>query len=75
MLDLDTMCTRVHAQSCSTILIAREIADFPEAQVAFIVANLEGTLAGAVKILGAEAAFNAVQPLVDRMLSPALGRA
>lgn len=44
-------------------------------QVAFIKASLEGTMAAALQILGAEAAFDVVQPLVDRVLNPALGQA
>jgi hypothetical protein len=65
----------IPAQVYRTVMIAREIPGDREAQIAFIAATLEGTMAGAGQILGAEAAFNAVQPLVDRMLAPALGRA
>jgi hypothetical protein len=41
-------------------------------QVATLTAILEGTMAAAVQILGAEDAFNLIQPLVDRALNPAL---
>ena len=41
-------------------------------QIAAITAILEGTMAAAVEILGAEDAFNLIQPLVDRALNPAL---
>ena len=45
-------------------------------QIAAITAILEGTMAAAVEILGAEDAFNLSQPLADKVLNPALrGRA
>jgi len=41
-------------------------------QVACITAIMEGTIAAAVQIFGAEDAFNIIQPLIDRALSQAL---
>ena len=37
-------------------------------QVACVTAIMEGTIAAAVQIFGAEDAFNIIQPLVDRAL-------
>ena len=43
-----------------------------DVRVAAFTAIMEGTIAAAVQIFGAEEAFNLIQPLVDRALSPAL---
>jgi hypothetical protein len=42
-------------------------------QIAAVTAILEGTMAAAVEVLGAEAALNTIRPLVDKALSHALG--
>ena len=41
-------------------------------QIACITAIMEGTIAAAVQIFGAESAFNVIQPLVDKALCQAL---
>jgi hypothetical protein len=43
-----------------------------DAQVASITAILEGTMAAAVQIFGAEDAFWFIQPLVDKVLNAAV---
>jgi hypothetical protein len=41
-------------------------------RIAAFTSIMEGTIAAAVQMFGAEDAFNLIQPLVDRALNPAL---
>ena len=51
-----------------TAMIAADAADNRAIQIACLTAILEGTMAGAIEILGAGAAYNLIQPLADRVL-------
>jgi hypothetical protein len=44
----------------------------PHAKIADITAILEGTMAAAIQVLGARDAFDIIQPLVDKVLNPAI---
>jgi hypothetical protein len=72
---LDAVFAPVREQAYDAVMLVRDANPDRAVQIAALTATLEGTMAAAVQILGAEDAFNAIQPLVDRMLSPALGRA
>ena len=69
---LDAAFAPVCENSYRTAVRVCETSHERAAQIAAITAILEGTMAAAVEILGAEDAFNLIQPLVDRALNPAL---
>jgi hypothetical protein len=66
---LDAITTPLRKQAHNTVMLVRDANDDREAQIAVITAILEGTMAAAVQVLGAEAAFNLIQPLADRTLN------
>jgi hypothetical protein len=69
---LDELFSPIREQAYRTVMLVRDANEGRDVNIAAITATLEGTMAAAVQVLGAEAAYNAIQPLVDRMLSPAL---
>jgi hypothetical protein len=69
---LDAKFAPVRENSHRTAMLASRANLGRSVQIATLTAILEGTMAAAVQILGAEDAFNLIQPLADRALNPAL---
>ena len=64
---------REHSHYTAMLVCRAERADLGRAvQIAAITAIIEGTIAAAVQMFGAEGAFNVIQSLVDRALNWAL---
>lgn len=62
----------VRDRAYHAVMLVRDANEGRDVNIAAITATLEGTMAAAVQVLGAEDAFNVIQPLVDRVLNPAL---
>jgi hypothetical protein len=69
---LDELFSPVRERAYHTVMLVRDANPDRDVNIAAITATLEGTMAAAVQVLGAEAAFNLIQPLADKVLNPAL---
>jgi hypothetical protein len=66
---IDNTFTPCRAEAHRTVMMVRGANPDRAVQIAFVRASLEGTMAAAVQILGAEDAYEVIQPLVDRVLN------
>lgn len=72
MIDINDLFAPVREQAYHVVMLVHGANPDRDVEIASITAVLEGTMAAAIQILGAEDAFNVIQPLIDKVLNAAI---